>query len=1041
MAYPIPNEIAYEEKFAFNMTAKQLCYAVVFGIGTLQAYSISGPALGTPFSFLPPVLMATVGLGFMYLRLEDKVKDLSAYYSGARNGGYYDKKVRNFIEVDEIREDALFLRNGELRSVLRVNPLNLSMYDEGRKKAVIDGFASFLQQLDHPIQLHARTVNVDLSEYFDKEERKMSKELLLLYRDFRQFEENLIRENAVRNRLFYVIVPYSGKGDNQLNKLWERTRIVMDGLSEAGLSAERLNSEELVSFVSSYFEDRLAIGGDYIGHGELLKEFYRGKDMEKKLLKELMCPSRIETKPDRITVNETHYRIILGAGYPRAVESGWLDRLIRTRDDYDVTIHIEPVSIEASKVMLHNQIIKEQADYSLATAKGMPDPSLRNKLSDTKKFFNWLDRGEERLFSVGVCLMCKAPTLEKLDYLTAKCKADLNSVSIIPKIPYYRMAQAMQTVIPLGIDKLKRTREFPTSALAATFPFISSTPEIEEDGLLIAHDKSNNNPIIRDFGRLSNLHCMILARSGAGKSYTAKLLISRMMMKGTRIFVIDPSGEYVKICNHFHGQVVRISRDSDTIINPLELFGENFADKRISLVGFFSVILGGMSPAAEGALDKALKETYLKKGISEDVPEEINTQLQPPKMGDLLDVLNSQLDYAKRDRMQDSKRTLQALITKIERYCHGGVYSFVDRYTSIDVKKQFIVFDIKDLPEEVKSVFIYLVLDFITNSTKNDLERKAIVIDEGWSLLNNEKAAEHLLWLAKSARKFNTGLVFITQEVNDLLGNRAGESILSNAATKILLAQDSSAINTLSEVLHLTQRERNLLVTARKGDGLLMLENVVRVPISVKASPEEHKLITTNPEELKKMATEKVQEPQEDEKVKELPPKEIKNYGLFEGDKLVYQLDKLTKPQADYLKASGYEELEISPLGGPTKNHLVRPRYNESVKHAFFVWLAEQEVRKYTDKVQLFESVNSDVVFESPKGTVAIEVETGLHIRSDERMRGRFDKLAGRYDHVIVLVTSGGYRAFYSKYCETITKRELHETINVLFKGDEDAKV
>ena len=727
------------------------------------------------------------------------------------------------------------------------------------------------------------------------------------------------------------------------------------------------------------------------------------------------------------------------------MESGWLERLIGTRDNYDITIHIEPISIEASKVVLHNQIIKEQADLTMATMKGMPNPSLANKLADTTQFFNWLDRGEQRMFNVSIYVMPKARTKEQLDYLTKKCQADLGSVSILPKIPYWRMAPGVQSVIPLCTDKLCKTREFPTTSLAATFPFISSTPETEEEGMLIGHDKNNGNPIIRDLGKLTNLHCMILAKSGAGKSYTAKLLITRMLMDGTRVFIVDPSGEYLRMCEHYGGQIVKISRDSETIINPLDLFGEKFADKRISLIGLFSVLCGGLSPAGEGALDKALKETYRRCCISEDYSDEDIAKMRPPRMSNLLAVLEEQLEEANGRWMSDNKRTLQALVTRVGRYCKGGVYSFVDRHTELSMDSPFIVFDIKDLPDEVKPVYMYLMLDFITNRARNDLERKAIVIDEGWSLLNQERSAEHLLWLIKNSRKFNTGMMFITQEINDLLDSKAGQSILANTAIKILLSQDSATITLLSDVLHLNMKERNLLTMAQKGEGLLILENSLRVPIAINASPKEHELITTHPDEVREIEAKKNGNGKPKESQPEAKPYDgdddieaaLDSYSKYDASKPLYKVSELTPDQVDFFRERGYCKVSKNPFGkGGNEEYLVMPRSNEKSEHAFFVRVVEQEVRKYTDKVEVYEVADPDVVFKCPMGDIAVEVETGKRITSAEEKRIRFERLKGEYADVIVLVTDKYQKEIYDKYARAITRTQIQDTIRAYFESE-----
>jgi type IV secretory pathway VirB4 component len=420
------------------------------------------------------------------------------------------------------------------------------------------------------------------------------------------------------------------------------------------------------------------------------------------------------------------------------------------------------------------------------------------------------------------------------------------------------MAQAMQSTIPLGMDKLKKSREFPTSTLAASFPFISSTPPIETDGILLGHDRNTLNPIVKDLSKLSNSHVMILAKSGAGKSFTAKLLITRMLMGGTKVFIVDPNGEYLRLCQHYGGQKITLSRESETVINPLDMLGEDYADKRLSLIGAFSIMCGGLTPRGEGIVDKTIRKAYANKGITED---KRTWAKEPPTISDVLELLEAESKKAQKSNDTAHRKEVESLIARIGRYAKGGVYGFVDRQTRIDANSEFVVFDINELPDEVKPLYMYIVLDFIVNRTKDDLERKAIVVDEGWSLLNNPKTAERLLWMIKASRKFNTGMIFITQEVNDLIGNKAGESILANTAVKVLLSQDSTVIDPLAEIIHLNSKERNLLTIARKGEGILIVENTVRVPIIIKASPQEHDLITTHPDELKMIMSREMAQP------------------------------------------------------------------------------------------------------------------------------------------------------------------------------------
>lgn len=877
MAYPIPKSISYEEKIAFGLTLKQLGYGLVGAAIAFYLFNLLSPIDFTIAAVVAYIVLFIAG-GFIFLDFEDRIKMFLDYYLDIRHAGFDSPEVKRFMEVERIKDDIIFLKNGELRAVIRVRPINFSTIDEEKKERITALFASFLQQVENPIQLHVRTINVDIRDQLDAWEKrieKTNKQLLPIFKDFRRYEERLLRENTVRERMFYIIVPMSASKDLEKNidSLNRKVEIIQESLFAIGLVNNRLTSDELVAFLASYFEDRLLLRNEYLGGRTLLKRWMESREekidpkIEKELLSTVLCPSRVEVTPDYIKINETYYRPIIGVGFPKYVESGWLERLIGTRDNYDISIHIEPTSIEAAKVMLHKQIVKEEADLAMSMAKGVPNPSLENLLADTKEFFDWLDRGEEQLFNVSVYVVAKARTKEELDYLTAKCKSDLNAVSIIPKIPYYQMAKALKSAMPLGLDRIKKTREFPTSTLAASFPFITTTVESDEtgNGTLIAHDRSTLNPIIVDFNKLSNAHFMLLAKSGAGKSYTSKLLLTRMLMNGARIYVVDPNGEYNRLCAHYAGERIVLSKDSPNIINPLDLFNEDYADKRISLIAIFSIICNGLSPVGEGIIDRVLTAVYEKKGITQDPA---TWKRQPPVMSDVLNELLLEQERLENSKNKTELKEIQLLITKIRRYTKKGVYGFVDKQTKLDTSKGFIVFDINELPDEVKPLFMFLVLDYIINITKSNLDRKAVVIDEGWSLLNNPKTAEHLLWLIKASRKFNTSMIFITQEVNDLLGNKAGESILANTAIKIMLAQDETVIDALSDIMHFSEKEKTLLTVAKRGEGLLFIENAVRVPIVITASPKEHELITTHPEELKAMLAKKEEAKQGKEETK-----------------------------------------------------------------------------------------------------------------------------------------------------------------------------
>ena len=107
--------------------------------------------------------------------------------------------------------------------------------------------------------------------------------------------------------------------------------------------------------------------------------------------------------------------------------------------------------------------------------------------------------------------------------------------------------------------------------------------------------------------------------------------------------------------------------------------------------------------------------------------------------------------------------------------------------------------------------------------------------------------------MARRARKHYLGLVTITQQVSDLGDGGHGESILANAAQVLLLKQKAETIDAATTRFRLTSDERQLLLGADKGEGLLLVRGN-RIPLQVVASQAEYRLATTNPRDLEQLA-------------------------------------------------------------------------------------------------------------------------------------------------------------------------------------------
>jgi type IV secretory pathway VirB4 component len=409
------------------------------------------------------------------------------------------------------------------------------------------------------------------------------------------------------------------------------------------------------------------------------------------------------------------------------------------------------------------------------------------------------------------------------------------------------------------MDQLQIRRNFNTGALSTSFPFTSADLS-QDDGILYGINMHNSGLVIFDRFSLENGNSVVFAKSGAGKSFTVKLEALRSMMMGTEIFIIDPENEYQRMAEAVGGAYVRLSLGSTTRINPFDLpqvVDTEEADNAlrsnlITLHGLLRLMMGGaqaqmansggpsmpaLAPSEEADLDAALIETYARAGITNDPLTHTAT---PPTINDLYDTL------------LHMGGTGPQLAQRLRKYTTGTFAGIFSQQSNIDINNPLVVFNIRDLEDELRPVAMYIVLNFIWNKTKSDQKKRILIVDEAWQLMKYEDSASFLFSLAKRARKYNLGITTITQDVEDFMGSRMGRAIVANASMQILLKQSTSAVDVLSETFKLTSEEKKRLSQFPVGQGLFFAgQNHVHIQIA--ASPTETNLITTNPDQVRQI--------------------------------------------------------------------------------------------------------------------------------------------------------------------------------------------
>lgn len=560
-------------------------------------------------------------------------------------------------------------------------------------------------------------------------------------------------------------------------------------------------------------------------------------------VKDVIAPEAIEVDFSDIKINDTYYRTLFVAGYPRFVNANWLSPLINFPHSLSISMFIYPVEGKGVIEDLRRKIAEMEAELAGDIQRGrIVNIDTQVKLEDARSLQEQLAKGSERFFQFGLYVTIRDDKKEVLDRITTQVKSTLGALLIVAKTATLQIEDGFKTTLPTGLDKLKINRNMDTTSLATTFPFTSSELTANE-GIMYGINEHNDSLVVFDRFTLENANMVVFAKSGAGKSYMVKLEVLRSLLFETEVIIVDPEDEYRKLSSQIGGSYIDFSFTSPSRINPFELPAVKEADenelamKIISLHSLMKVMMGDLNPSEEAILDRALVATYQMKGITRDPATHA---AEPPLMEDLYKVLVG---------MEES--VARGLADRLEKYVKGSFQGIFSQKSNVDFGNNLTVFGIKNLQDELRPTAIFIILDYIWTKVKRDLKKRLLVVDEAWYLMKNEDSASFLYAVAKRARKYYLGLTTITQDVEDFLRSDFGKAIVNNSSIQILMKQSTSAVDKLKEVFYLSQGEKHLLLSAEVGEGLFFAGQN-HVAIRVVASPEEHEIITTDPRELLK---------------------------------------------------------------------------------------------------------------------------------------------------------------------------------------------
>ena len=518
--------------------------------------------------------------------------------------------------------------------------------------------------------------------------------------------------------------------------------------------------------------------------------------------------------------------------FPRNMSAEFLQRIFRMGIPMDLSLQVLPIASQQAMSNLESQRTRMQAAANSQLKRtGQVGSKETIALEDIMRLRDQLMRGNERMFRACLTVTVFGKSEKQLDNYVTLVRSTFTGV--LAQVNNLTMVQrgGLRSTMPLCINPMNRWVVVDTTTLALMFPFSPGDLDTRR-GTLVAFDTNAKSLVTYDLFDRSmsqNMNVAVLAMSGAGKSFAVKLFILRQMMRGVRVYVIDPEGEYVDTCEAVGGRVLTPGLPGQGM-NPFVVteVGAELTERIRNLCRLVEVMIGQrLDPTVRSGLDNAMTTYYERETAAG------GSGTWSGLYGHLA--------------------STEPAIARMVRPFFSGSSRFLLSDEGVDLLSEeplMTVFNLRLLDEDLRAAAGMVCSEVVWTMAARDPRPRMEVVDEVWSIIQTPEGAGFMINTAKRARKHRLGLVSITQDVQDLLtvnssegirGN-SGRALLQNASYKYLFRQDPAVVPLIKETFQLTDRQVASMSGFATGEGMLVSPSGL-FPIRIEASREEADII------------------------------------------------------------------------------------------------------------------------------------------------------------------------------------------------------
>ncbi len=631
-----------------------------------------------------------------------------------------------------------------------------------------------------------------------------------------------IREQKTETKLYFALsYKTKSRSDNPYNILMQNYLKISTAYSEIGIRTEVLTVKERLhlfhDLYNPYSDGDFQLPADMYKKGQSIQDY--------------IAPSVFNFKPNKFTMGAANCRCFFVRAFSETIDDEFITDLTDNEFRIAVSKHIKLLDKSIAEKLVGNRLKDLETSRQTRNQRNARNGTnyipydLKKNIDACEQLLDKLNQSEELYFvSIYIFLASNSPEELENDTKSLKGICQRHHVSLLPVT--FRQEEALNSVLPLAQDDLELGQYLLSSGVACLLPF-SYDRVFSPTGFFYGVNTVSKTPIIIDRKADKNGNAYYLGKSGSGKSMYSKMEIEDILhqTEEDRVIIIDPEREYVKQTLKHGGSVIKISAGTKNFINPFDFFGsfgeseDTIREKADLITSLFEIFKNAPLNAVEKSIiDRCVQlsyKPYLTGGMKRD---DIPTFVEFDKI--LL--------------QQPETTTCHDLHLYLEMYITGSVNIFSHR-TNVDLSSRIIDFDLRDLGENLKRAGMLIVVDFIQQQVFKNFELGLwtwLYVDEFQTFYdedsNNKSCSVFFEKMFARFRKYGGIATGLTQNITNVLKSHSAVSMLQNSQFVVLFEQATNNLEEIARIYDLSEKQCGKLVNTKRGEGLLVSQNIVR---------------------------------------------------------------------------------------------------------------------------------------------------------------------------------------------------------------------